>query len=278
MPELRTYDYDLLVIGSGPGGQKAAIAAAKLGRRVAIVDRAGSVGGVSAHTGTLPSKTLREAALYLSGLDQREVYGQSYRLKDDVTVQDLAARVLPVLTREVDTIKSQLQRNHVTMITGTARFVDPTTVEIVDGVHPRLATAEKVVIAVGTRPARPPGVLFDGQTVLDTDTVIGRQRLPRSIVVVGAGVIGIEYASIFAALGVRVTVVDQRDRMLEFCDAEIVEALQYCLRGLNVTFRFSETVESVEPVESADGETHAVTSLLSGKRIVSDVVLYSAGR
>src|SRR5262245_5846527 len=263
MPELRTYDYDLLVIGSGPGGQKAAIAAAKLGRRVAIVDRAGSVGGVSAHTGTLPSKTLREAALYLSGLDQREVYGQSYRLKDDVTVQDLAARVLPVLAREVDTIKSQLLRNHVTMLTGTARFLNRTTVEIVDSGHPRIVTAEKFVIAVGTRPARPPEVLFNDHTVLDTDTIIGLQRLPKSIVVVGAGVIGIEYASIFAALGVRVTVVDQRDRMLEFCDGEIVEALQYFLRGLKVTFRFSETVGSVEPIASVGDDAHAVTSLLS---------------
>jgi NAD(P) transhydrogenase len=269
------YDFDVLVIGSGPGGQKAAIAAAKLGRRVAIVDRRDMIGGVCINTGTIPSKTLREAVLYLTGLSQREMYGQSYRLKDDITVGDLTTRTQHVISREIDVIRSQLSRNHVSIVTGTAAFVDPHTVMVTppSGLEARHMSAEKIIIATGTRPARPETVAFDGRTVVDSDQILNLDRLPTSMVVVGAGVIGIEYASMFAALGTKVTVVERRDRMLDFCDLEIVEALKYHLRDLAVTFRFRESVVSVE---RHNGGT--LTLLESGKKIPADTVMYSAGR
>ncbi len=269
------YDYDLLVIGSGPGGQKAAIAAAKLGRRVAIVDRRDMVGGVCINTGTIPSKTLREAVLYLTGMTQREMYGQSYRLKDDITVSDLSSRTQHVIGREIDVIRSQLSRNRVTLLIGTASFVDPHTISIIDSdqIDERRVRAENIIIATGTRPARPDTVDFDGHTVVDSDQILALDKIPGSMVVVGAGVIGIEYASMFAALGTKVTVVERRDRMLDFCDVEIVEALKYHLRDLAVTFRFRESVVSVE---RHNGGT--LTLLESGKRLPADTVMYSAGR
>lgn len=239
------YDFDLLVLGSGPGGQKAAIAAAKLGRRVAVVERKNMIGGVCINTGTIPSKTLREAVLYLTGLNQRELYGASYRVKDEITVADLGMRTQHVIGREVQVIRSQLGRNHVTSLQGTGRFLDAHTVEIV-GDQERRVTAEKIVIATGTSPARPSTVEFDDRTVIDSDAILHLDKVPETLVVVGAGVIGIEYASMFAALGTKVTVVERRERMLEFCDLEIVEALKYHLRDLAVTFRFGETVASVE--------------------------------
>ncbi|WP_328911729.1 MULTISPECIES: Si-specific NAD(P)(+) transhydrogenase [unclassified Streptomyces] len=267
-------DFDMLVIGSGPGGQKAAIAAAKLGRRVAVVDRPESLGGVSLHTGTIPSKTLREAVLYLTGLNQRDLYGQSYRVKEDITVADLTARTQHVLSREVDVVRSQLARNQVTMLSGTGRFMDDHTVAVRDAQgQDRLVTADFVVIATGTRPARPASVEFDDRTVLDSDSVLNMERVPRSMVIVGAGVIGMEYASMFAALGSKITVVEQRESMLDFCDAEVVEALKYHLRDLAVTFRFGETVSAVERHERG-----TLTVLASGKKIAADAVMYSAGR
>ena len=268
------HDFEVLVIGSGPGGQKAAIAAAKLDRRVAIVERQHMIGGVCLNTGTIPSKTLREAILYLTGLDQREMYGASYRVKDEITIADLAARTTHVVGRETEVVRSQLTRNRVTILTGSARFADPHTLEIDDGAgRVRRASADKIVIATGTKPARPASVEFDERTVIDSDGIVHLERVPRSMVVAGAGVIGIEYASMFAALGTKVTVVEQRDRMLEFCDDEVVEALKYHLRDLAVTFRFGETVTSVEARH--DG---AIASLHSGKKIPADTVMYSAGR
>ncbi|MEV5411844.1 Si-specific NAD(P)(+) transhydrogenase [Thermopolyspora sp. NPDC052614] len=267
-------DFDVLVLGSGPGGQKAAIAAAKLERRVAIVDRRQMVGGVCINTGTIPSKTLREAVLYLTGLNQREMYGQSYRVKEEITVSDLMVRTQHVIGREVDVIRSQLSRNHVAMLQGTGRFLDPHTVGVVDeSGRETKVTADKIIIATGTRPARPESVEFDDQTIIDSDDILGLERVPDSMVVVGAGVIGIEYASMFAALGTKVTVVERRDRMLDFVDLEIVEALKYHLRDLAVTFRFGETVAAVERRPRG-----AITLLESGKRIPAETVMYSAGR
>ncbi len=269
------YDFDLLVLGSGPSGQKAAIAGAKLGGRVAIVDRRHMVGGVCINTGTIPSKTLREAVLYLTGLNQRELYGQSYRVKDDITFGDLAARTQHVISREIDVIRSQLSRNRVALLPGSARFLDDHTVAIRqdDGSDERKVSAERIVIAVGTKPARPSTVDFDGRTVVDADQILRIDRIPRSLVVVGAGVIGIEYASMFAALGSKVTVVESRERMLDFCDLEVVEALKYHLRDLAVTFRFRETVAAVERHEDM-----TLTHLESGKKLLADTVMYSAGR
>ncbi|MFF3855401.1 Si-specific NAD(P)(+) transhydrogenase [Micromonospora sp. NPDC002575] len=268
------YDYDLLVLGSGPSGQKAAIAAAKLGRRVGIVDRRDMIGGVCINTGTVPSKTLREAVLYLSGMSQRDLYGSSYRLKDEITVGDLAARTQHVISRQTDVIRNQLARNRVTLITGTGRFADAHTIWVdgESGQESRV-TFDKAIIAAGTRPARPDSVEFDERTIVDSDGVINLESIPRSMVVVGAGVIGMEYASMFAALGTKVTVVERRDRMLDFCDEEVVESLKYHLRDLSVTFRFGEEVAAVEKHQSA-----ALCVLKSGKKIVADTVMYSAGR
>ena len=267
-------DYDVLVLGSGPGGQKAAIASAKLGAKVALVERRNMIGGVCINTGTIPSKTLREAVLYLTGMSQRELYGQSYRVKDDITIGDLTARTSHVVGREVDVIRSQLTRNGVTILPGMGRFTDPHTVQVSDGSgQERSVTADKFVIATGTTPARPSSVDFDAQTIIDSDGILGLEQIPRTMIVVGAGVIGIEYASMFAALGTKVTVIEQRMRMLEFCDTEVVEALKYHLRDLAVTFRFGETVSAVEKRKNG-----TVAILESGKKIPADMVMYSAGR
>jgi NAD(P) transhydrogenase len=232
------------------------------------------VGGVCIQTGTIPSKTLREAVLYLTGLNQREMYGASYQVKEDITVADLLARTNHVIGREVEVIRSQLTRNHVAMLSGMGHFVDEHTVEVVDGSGRELTvTADKIVIATGTQPARPATVDFDGRTIIDSDGILALERVPQSMIVVGAGVIGIEYASMFAALGTKVTVVESRERMLEFCDAEVVEALKYHLRDLAVTFRFRETVAAVERHERG-----AIAVLESGKKIPAEVVMYSAGR
>ena len=210
-----SFDYDLVVLGSGPAGQKAAIQAAKLGRRVALVERRHMVGGVCTNTGTIPSKTLREAVVYLTGMAQREVYGSAYRVKDEITVSDLFARTHHVIDREIDVVRNQLTRNHVQLLTGEGRFVDPHTVAISRGEgEERRITGANFVIAVGTTPNRPKDVAFDERTILDSDGILQLDRIPTSMVVVGAGVVGIEYASMFAALGTRVTVIEQRQRLL----------------------------------------------------------------
>ncbi len=269
------YEYDLLVIGSGPGGQKAAIAAAKLGRRAAVIERRNMVGGVCINTGTIPSKTLREAVLYLTGLNMRELYGQNYRVKETITVQDLLARTQHVIGREIEIIRSQLFRNNVDLVHGTAKFLDPHTlvVEAPETGLERRVSAEKIVIASGTTPARPEHVDFDERRIVDSDGILSMREVPRTMLIVGAGVVGIEYASMFAALGTRVTVVERRERMLDFCDSEIVEALKFHLRDLSVSFRFGENVSRVEASENG-----TVTTLDSGKQIPADTVMYSAGR
>ncbi len=266
-------DYDLLVIGCGPGGQRAAIAAAKLGHRAAVVEERDVVGGVCVNTGTIPSKSLREAVLYLTGLSQRDLYGQSYRVKEDITMDDLTRRTHHVVAREIEVVRDQLARNRVALHQGTAQFIDEHTVAVRAGPGEQRLTAGKVIIASGTRPARPPTVAFDDVHVFDSDGILALREIPRSLVVVGAGVIGIEYASIFAALGTKVTIIEQRDRMLDFCDEEVVEALQFHLRDLAVTFRFREVVEAVEVHDGG-----SVSLLASGKVVAADVVMYSAGR
>src|SRR6266516_649723 len=207
------YDYELLVIGSGPAGQKAAIQAAKLGRSVAVVERS-QIGGVSVNLGTIPSKTLREAIVYLTGLSQRSRYGQSYRVKEEITMDDLRLRTRQVIEGEVDVVRHQLLRNHVHLIDGSAHFVDPHTIAVT-GTAELHVTGERIVVATGTRPARPPAVEFADLTILDSDGLLRLDRIPASAVVVGAGVIGIEYASLFAALGTKVTIVEKRPRLLD---------------------------------------------------------------
>jgi len=268
-------DYDLVVIGSGPGGQKAAIAAAKLGKAVAVIEHDRMLGGVCTNTGTIPSKTLREAVLYLTGISQRELYGASYRVKENITPADLLARTQHVIGKEREVVRSQLIRNRIELYTGHGRFIDKHTVlvEGQQGVERVAVSGRYIVIATGTKPARPPGVEFDDEKVLDSDGILNLKFVPASMVVVGAGVIGIEYASMFAALGTKVTVVEKRHCMLDFCDPEIVEALQFYLRELAVTFRFGEEVTAVDV-----GASGTVTTLASGKQIPADAVMYSAGR
>lgn len=268
-------EYDIVVIGSGPGGQKAAIASAKLGKSVAIVERGRMLGGVCVNTGTIPSKTLREAVLYLTGMNQRELYGASYRVKDRITPADLLARTQHVIGKEVDVVRNQLMRNRVDLIVGHGRFIDPHTILVEDQARREktTVTGDYIIIATGTRPARPSGVEFDEERVLDSDGILDLKSLPSSMVVVGAGVIGIEYASMFAALGTKVTVVEKRDNMLDFCDPEVVEALKFHLRDLAVTFRFGEEVTAVDV-----GSAGTVTTLASGKQIPAETVMYSAGR
>ncbi len=269
------YDFDLAVIGSGPGGQKAAIMAAKLGKRVCVIDSTQMVGGVCLQTGTIPSKTLREAVVYLTGMQMRELYGASYRVKSDITISDLTGRLQHVVGREIEVIRSQLMRNHVELIPGLGSFVDPhmLTVRGEGPAGDRTLTAAKIVIATGTVPARPANINFDADRVLDSDQILTLDKVPDSLVVVGAGVIGVEYASIFAALGTRVTLVEKRSQMLDFCDPEIVESLKFHLRDLSMSFRFGEQVESV--VSSRRG---TITTLGSGKKVAAEAVMYSAGR
>ena len=266
--------YDLAVIGSGPAGQKAAIAAAKLGKRVAVVERAGGLGGVSLQTGTIPSKTLREAILYFTGFRQRSFYGRDYALKESISVEDLAFRVNAVRGRQGEVVRAQLKRNDVTVVEGEARFADPHTLEVAAAAGSRRLTADFVLIACGSRPAHHPAIPCDGVRILDSDQLLKIGRLNREVVVVGAGVIGLEYASMAAALGTRVTIVEQRDVMLDFVDREIVEALSYHLRQLGATFRLGETVTSVR----REGEERVVVTLESGKEIHADSLLYAVGR
>ncbi|HXI02072.1 MAG TPA: Si-specific NAD(P)(+) transhydrogenase [Candidatus Saccharimonadales bacterium] len=269
--------YDLVVIGSGPAGQRAAVQAAKLGRSAAVIERREVLGGVCVNSGTIPSKTLREAVLYLSGMRQRVFYGDSYKVKEKITAADLLGRCNMVVKREIDVIRAQLQRNGIDLIGGEARFVDPHTLAV-DSANGESWTVrgEFIVIATGTRPAVPGSVKVDGHRLLTSDDVLSLAFLPRSLAIVGAGVIGMEYGSMFAALGTEVTIVDLRERVLEFIDGEILDDLIYQLRDMGCTFRLGERVEHVE---LKDGDSpRAVTMLKSGKKIISDMVLFSAGR
>jgi NAD(P) transhydrogenase len=268
-----TYDYDLVCIGSGPAGQRGAVQAAKLGSRVALVERRDTVGGACVAIGTIPSKTFREAVLGLSAAPRTGTPGTAPARP---TSEQLLARVGDVVSREGSVIANQLTRNGIDILCGDASFVDPHRIRVTQGSVSREVTAANVLIASGTMAVPPAGVVPDGETVITSDEISNLKRLPRSLAVVGAGVIGIEYASMFAALGVEVTVVDRRDRPLEFIDAEIVDELIHQMRKRNVYFRFGEAVERVEVSEGPP--RRAVLHLESGKRIVSDMALFSVGR
>ncbi|HET9481077.1 MAG TPA: FAD-dependent oxidoreductase, partial [Candidatus Polarisedimenticolia bacterium] len=222
--------YDLLVIGSGPAGQRAAVQAAKLGRRAALIERRQVVGGVCTNLGTIPSKTLREAVLYLTGYGQHTIYGSSYAVKERITMEDLMVRTSFVIRREIDVTRAQMRRNGVEIVYGEASFEDPHTLRVSRPDESLSLRADVIIIATGSTPARPPGIDSDGTTVIDSDGILDVKALPRTLTVVGGGVIGLEYASIFATLGIEVTVVDKRERLLDFVDREIMEALSYQMR------------------------------------------------
>jgi NAD(P) transhydrogenase len=272
------YDFDLLAIGSGPAGQRAAVQTAKVGKRAAIIERQRGLGGECVYNGTIPSKTFREAVLWFvtaAGVDPRDPFHRPA----PPTIAQLLARVDDVILQEAKVISNQLARNGVTMIPGSASFVDAHTVKIEGGDGPRSVTAETIVVAVGTKPAPPPGVPADGSIVLTSDDMLRLPSIPRTMTVVGGGVIGIEYASMFAALGTEVTVIEKRDRPLEFLDVEIVDELLHQLRNRNVTFRMGESVERLEIKPALTGTgSRATIHLESGKHIVAEMVLFSVGR
>lgn len=273
------YDYDMVVIGSGPAGQRAAVQAAKLGKRTAIVERHAEIGGVMVNSGTIPSKTLREAVMYLTGYRERGIYGESYAVKDDITMSDLMIRTNHVMQQKTDTLRHQLLRNRVELITAHASFIDSHTLSLdaVDGRGTRPITADKMVVAVGTSAAKPDWTNVDGKHILLSDDILNLPELPRSLAIIGGGVIGLEYGSIFATLGIRVTLIERDPRLLDFVDAELIDTLVYHLRQKRVTLRLNEEVTWMEQFDDERGP-HVRIRLVSGKQIVSDAALYSIGR
>jgi NAD(P) transhydrogenase len=266
--------FDLLVIGSGPAGQRAAIQGAKLGKRVGVIERREVVGGVCVNTGTIPSKTCREAVLHLSGYYYQNVYGVNYRLKEKISMADLAFRVQHVIKTEIDVIQAQLSRNNVELIIGVAAFTDSHNVRIQNTRGEENYSAEAIIIATGTKPACSPKVPINGRNIVNSDQVLAMPDMPKTLIVVGGGVIGVEYTCMFATLGVRVILVEKRPRLLEFADSEMVEALSYNLRDHRVTMRLNEEVESVE--ELPDGSV--VANLESKKKLSGDALLFAVGR
>ncbi|MGM5054855.1 Si-specific NAD(P)(+) transhydrogenase [Rhizobium sp. 814_E9_N1_1] len=267
--------YDLVVVGSGPAGRRGAIQAAKLGKKVLVIEQGKRVGGVSVHTGTIPSKTLRETALNLSGWRERGFYGRSYRVKEEISADDLRRRLLITLNHEVEVLEHQFARNRVQHIRGKASFIDASTLQVIkDDGETTQVTGASVLLAVGTKPFRPDYIPFDGKTVLDSDELLDIQDLPRSMVVIGAGVIGIEYATIFSALDTAVTVIDPKATMLDFIDKEIIEDFTYQLRDRNMKLLLGQKVDKVETLENGKVEL----TLDSGRRLTTDMVLFAAGR
>lgn len=274
------YDFDLVCIGSGPAGQRAAIQAAKLGKRAAVVEKRPCVGGTCLDLGTIPSKTFREAVCSLAQGNGLFGRSQTGRPESNGThrpsVEALLHRVGMVARRESQVVEQQLCRNDVQLIRGEASFLDLHSLAVASAEGRRTLTAENILIAVGTYPASPPGVPADGETILTSDDLVQLKRLPKKLAVVGAGIIGIEYASMFAALQIEVIVVDKRERLLEFLDREAVDELMHQMRKQRVTFRLGEAVERLEV--TAGVPRQAVMHLESGKSIVADQVLFSVGR
>src|SRR5271170_8130974 len=266
--------YDLIVIGSGPGGQRAAIQGAKAGKRVAMIEKQSAVGGVCINTGTIPSKTMREAVLHLSGFYSKNFYGANRAAAATITMADVIFRIQRVVENEVGVTQDQLKRNGVDVMHGTGKFIDAHHLRVENGNGFAEIEGEYVVIATGTKPAKNPKVPINGRNIIDSDQILSMPQIPKTLIVVGGGVIGVEYASMFATLGVRVIIVEKRPRLLEFADTEMVEALSYHMRDRRATMRLSEEVESVE--ETTDGKVAA--NLVSRKRILGDALLYAVGR
>ncbi|MFN0104664.1 MAG: Si-specific NAD(P)(+) transhydrogenase [Bryobacteraceae bacterium] len=273
------YDYDLIVIGSGPGGQRAAIQAAKLEKRVAIIEKKAVMGGVCINTGTIPSKTLREAVMHLSGYRERSFYGSSYAVKQHITMQDLLFRTNLVIKHEQDVTRHQVMRNDIELIEGWGSFAGPNTVRVasVDNHGSQELTAEKIIIAVGTTATKGEKIPFDGETIFTSDEILDLAKLPKTLTVVGAGVIGAEYTTIFAALGVRITLIDKRPVLLDFVDDEIADSLAYQMRENRVTLRLGEEVSSIDIIQDDNGKRVKI-HLQSGKQVITEKVLYSIGR
>ncbi len=266
--------FDLIVIGSGPAGEKGAARAAYFGKKVALVERAGHVGGAGINTGTVPSKTLRETALYFSGLRQRGLYGIDYALHEGLSIEDFMYRKRIVVESEWGIIHRNLERHNIQLVGGEASFKDAHTlrVRLHDGGTTELE-ADYFLIATGSAPYHPAGVPFDHPLVYDSDSILHMRGIPKSMAVVGGGVIGTEYASIFVALGVEVALIDARQRVLPFVDGEVAARLQQHLERLGVRFVFNTRIESTEP--RAD---HVRLTLNTGGSLVADCALFAAGR
>ncbi len=270
-----SYDYDLIVLGAGPAGEKGAVQAAYFGKRVAIVERAEEPGGAAVHTGTLPSKTLRETALFLSGYRQSELYGLTVEVNRELAVPRLLSRKNAVRELEVARIKWNLDRHAVTSLRGVGRFVDPHTIEVAGtGEAPRRVTAEYFLVATGSKPFQPPNIPFEDEDIDDSDTVLQIDRLPKTMTVLGGGVIGCEYASMFASMGVKVTLVEGRPRLLPFLDLEMGDRLRTALMGLGVEMRLEEQVKGVARVPGRG----IVCTLASGVELASEKLLAASGR
>lgn len=275
-PVMISYDYDVIVIGSGPAGEKAAIQAAKLDKRVAVIERGTLLGGACTHTATLPSKTLREAVLFIASLEQRSFPGiQCAVKKHRLGVQDLLRYKTAVVQYQTDAVRRKFDRNDIDTFHGQATFLDPhrLAIESSDGSR-RTCTAAVVVLAVGSRPARPTSIPFDDRLVFDTDSILYMDRIPRTLAVIGAGVVGCEYASIFAALGVKVTLLDTRQNILDFLDDELKQRLLYRMLNAGVVMHFGEEVTAVTVPEPDRVEAHCA----SGKVVTAERVLHAAGR
>ena len=271
--------FDCVVIGTGPAGQKAAIQAAKLGKSVAIIEKSQVLGGAQINTGTIPSKALREAALHLTGAAKRGLFGEAYRVKRNITLADLASVADHVIRHEWDMIRDQFERNHVDLIWGAARFEGPNLLHIERGNESEMITGDKFLLGVGTRPAKPAHVPFNGKSIFCSDDLLKLDHLPKTMVVVGGGVIGVEYACIMATLGVRVTLIEGRSHVLGFLDREITEAFQYFMRQSGITLRLGEKVETITEMPPSNGDGVLVQAQLeSGKTIRAETLLYAVGR
>src|SRR5258708_6400376 len=266
-------NFDLIVIGSGPSGQRAAIQGAKLGKQVALIEKLEAIGGCCINTGTIPSKTMREAVLHLSGYYYQNIYGINYRVKDKITMADLSFRIQHVIKTEVDVTKAQLSRNGIETLRGVASFTDPNHLRVAGAREQGDYEAASIVIATGTKPAESDKVPLNNRSIVNSDQILQMANLPKTLIVVGGGVIGVEYTCMFATLGVRVILIEKRPRLLEFADAEMVEALSYHLRDSRVTMRLNEEVESVEEAERGGGEDP-----VGRKKISGDALLFAVGR
>ena len=271
--------YDLAIIGTGPAGQKAAIQGAKLGKRVCIIEKENVVGGAQVNTGTLPSKAMREAALHLTGSNRRGLFGHHARVKRHIVISDLIAVSKQVSQNEWDVIGDAFERNAIDLIWGTAKFEGPNLLQILRQNDMELITADKFVIAVGTRPSHPASVPFNDRNIFCSDSLLKMDKLPRSMLIVGGGVIGTEYACIMATLGVRVTLIEGRDQVLGFLDHEVAEAFQYFMRQRGITLRLGEKVKAIEELPPENGEGIVVQATLeSGKHLKAQTLLYCIGR
>ena len=270
--------FDLLVVGAGPAGEKGAAQAAYFGKRVCVVERAPKPGGAAVNTGTIPSKTLRETALYFSGLRQRGLYGVEYHVQQDITISDFMFRERAVVESAWQLIDENFESHGIECVQGTARIIDGHTVEVTRYKETRRLTADVILVATGSHPLRPADVPFDGETVVDSDDILKLPAIPERLVVIGGGVVGCEYAGIFAALGCRVTIINARERLLTQLDAEVSEALQADMtRRLSVQVILNAEVKQVL-VEGTGSERLATVSLTDGTELVADCVLYSVGR